>query len=91
MIDSLPISALYCFFGLVYSDCQHPYHLFLSGAALIPFLGKKSDKNDASEETSKLERFKQEADVLYGVYLIENAYNVLRRSVIGHVASRSLF
>ncbi|VDK88739.1 unnamed protein product [Litomosoides sigmodontis] len=49
-----------------------------TGVALIPFLGKKSDKG-ASEEISRLERFKQEADTLYSVYLIENAYNVLRR------------
>ncbi|KAL3998249.1 hypothetical protein ACH3XW_14285 [Acanthocheilonema viteae] len=50
-----------------------------TGFALIPFLGKKSEKNNVSEEASKLERFKREADTLYSVYLIENAYNVLRR------------
>ncbi|EFO21226.2 microtubule dynamics protein regulator [Loa loa] len=50
-----------------------------AGLALAPFLGKKSEGNDVSEETTRLERFKQEADTLYSVYLIENAYNVLRR------------
>lgn len=45
----------------------------------MPFLGKKSERSNVSEEASKLERFKREADTLYSVYLIENAYNVLRR------------
>uniref|UniRef100_A0A1I8F1D2 Regulator of microtubule dynamics protein 1 n=1 Tax=Wuchereria bancrofti TaxID=6293 RepID=A0A1I8F1D2_WUCBA len=49
-----------------------------TGFALVPFLSKKSE-NSVSEETAKIERFKQEADTLYSVYLIENAYNVLRR------------
>lgn len=68
------------------SYCQSTYSfhsfifLFFLGAALIPFLGKKLEKNDVSEEASKLECFKREADTLYSVYLIENAYNVLRRS-----------
>ncbi|VDK78149.1 unnamed protein product [Onchocerca ochengi] len=54
-----------------------------TGFALLPFLGK-SERNNGSEEALKLERFKREADTLYSVYLIENAYNVLRRFSSGN-------
>uniref|UniRef100_A0A8L7SS49 Regulator of microtubule dynamics protein 1 n=3 Tax=Brugia malayi TaxID=6279 RepID=A0A8L7SS49_BRUMA len=54
-----------------------------TGFALVPFLSKKSE-DSVSEETAKIERFKQEADTLYSVYLIENAYNVLRRFSSGN-------
>ncbi|MCP9260011.1 hypothetical protein DINM_003399 [Dirofilaria immitis] len=50
-----------------------------TGFTLLSFLDMKLERNDVSKETLKLERFKREADTLYNVYLIENAYNVLRR------------
>uniref|UniRef100_A0A0N5D5A1 Regulator of microtubule dynamics protein 1 n=1 Tax=Thelazia callipaeda TaxID=103827 RepID=A0A0N5D5A1_THECL len=55
----------------------------LLGLAIVPFIKKKAD-NDDSKQNAKLERFKQEADTLYDVYLIENAYNVLRRFSSGN-------
>uniref|UniRef100_A0A915PRD7 Nuclear cap-binding protein subunit 1 n=1 Tax=Setaria digitata TaxID=48799 RepID=A0A915PRD7_9BILA len=55
-----------------------------TGLAVLPFLGKKSENYDISKESAKLERFIQEADTLYSVYLIENAYSVLRRFSSGN-------
>ncbi|VDN22070.1 unnamed protein product [Gongylonema pulchrum] len=46
----------------------------------MPFVGKRK----SVDEAAKLERFKAEADTLYNVYLIENAYNVLRRFASGN-------
>lgn len=49
--------------------------------ALAPLLRKGKLKEAHAEDSEVLEKFRNEADLLYNVYLIENAYNVLRRFV----------